>query len=92
MAKVKRQTYTLNMYLEKLKDMDIRSDADVPRLSGAWNNAMTNKFTGVDRGWASEVNRANDVQAWELQDFNQCGRTSYFLPGESEGCGRECKN
>lgn len=44
MAKVKRQTYTLNMYLEKLKDMDIRSDADVQRLSGAWNNAMTNEL------------------------------------------------
>lgn len=44
MAKVKRQTYTLNMYLEKLKDSDIRSDADVQRLSGAWNNAMTNEL------------------------------------------------
>ena len=44
MAKVKRQTYTLNMYLEKLKDTDIRSDADVQRLSGAWNNAMTNEL------------------------------------------------
>ena len=29
MAKVKRQTYTLNMYLEKMRDLDIRSDADV---------------------------------------------------------------
>lgn len=44
MAKVKRQTYTLNMYLEKLRDSDIRSDADVQRLSGAWNNAMTNEL------------------------------------------------
>lgn len=44
MAKVKRQTYTLDMYLEKLKDSDIRSDADVQRLSGAWNNAMTNEL------------------------------------------------
>lgn len=44
MAKVKRQTYTLNMYLEKMRDLDIRSDADVQRLSGQWNNAMTNEL------------------------------------------------
>lgn len=35
MAKVKRQTYTLNMYLEKLKDMDIRSDADSAHTDAA---------------------------------------------------------
>lgn len=44
MAKVKRQTYTLEMYLEKMRDLDIRSDADVQRLGGQWNNAMTNEL------------------------------------------------
>lgn len=44
MAKVRKQTYTLGMYLKKLKDLDIRSDADVQRLSGQWNNAMTNEL------------------------------------------------
>lgn len=44
MAKVKRQTYTLDMYLKKVQDQDIRSDADVQRLSGAWNNSMASEL------------------------------------------------
>lgn len=44
MAKPRKQIYTLQMYLQKMKDMDIRSDADVQRMSGAWNNAMMNEL------------------------------------------------
>ena len=44
MAKPRKQTYTLNMYLQKIKELDIRSDADVQRLSGAWNSAMINEL------------------------------------------------
>lgn len=44
MAKPRRQTYTLQMYLQKMKELDIRSDQDVQRLSGAWNNNMTNEL------------------------------------------------
>lgn len=44
MAKPRRQTYTLEMYLKKMKDQDIRSDQDVQRMSGAWNNNMVNEL------------------------------------------------
>ena len=44
MKKPGKQTYTLEMYLKKIKEMDIRSDQDVQRLSGAWNNAMINEL------------------------------------------------
>ena len=44
MGNVRRQTFTLCMYLEKVQDMDIRSDADVQRLSGAWNNVMSSEL------------------------------------------------
>ena len=44
MAKPRRQTYTLQMYLQKMKELDIRSDQDVQRLSGAWNNNMVNEL------------------------------------------------
>ena len=44
MAKPRKQIYTLQMYLQKMIDMDIRSDADVQRMSGAWNNAMINEL------------------------------------------------
>ena len=44
MAKVRRQTFTLDMYLKKVRDLDIRSDQDVQRLSGAWNNSMASEL------------------------------------------------
>lgn len=37
MARPRKQTYTLEMYLKKLKDKDIRLDQDVQRLSDQWN-------------------------------------------------------
>ena len=44
MAKPRKQVYTLEMYLKKLKDQDIRSDQDVQRLSGQWNNSMASEL------------------------------------------------
>lgn len=44
MARPRRQVFTLDMYLQKMKDLDIRSDQDVQRLSGAWNKEMMNQL------------------------------------------------
>lgn len=44
MGKPRKQTYTMEMYLKKMKDQDIRSDQDVQRLSGAWNKNMLNEL------------------------------------------------
>lgn len=44
MAKPRKQTYTMEMYLNKMKDRDIRSDADVQRLSGQWDRSMINEL------------------------------------------------
>lgn len=44
MARPRKQTYTLEMYLKKLKDQDIRLDQDVQRLSDQWNNSMMNEL------------------------------------------------
>lgn len=44
MAKPRKQVYTLEMYLKKLKDQDIRQDQDVQRLSGQWNNSMASEL------------------------------------------------
>ena len=44
MAKLRRQTYTMDMFLNKMKDRDIRSDADVQRLSGQWDKGMINEL------------------------------------------------
>lgn len=44
MAKPRKQTYTMDMYLAKMKDLDIRSDADVQRMAGAWSKGMINEL------------------------------------------------
>ncbi len=44
MARPRRQVYSIAMYLAKLGEMDIRSDADVQRLAGQWSKAMINEL------------------------------------------------
>ena len=44
MAKPRKQTYTLEMYLNKMKDADIRSDQDVQRLPGQWDKSTINEL------------------------------------------------
>lgn len=44
MERPRKQTYTVEMYLQRMKDLDIRSDQKVQRLSGQWNNTMTNEL------------------------------------------------
>ncbi len=43
MAKPRKQTYTMDMYLNKMKDMDIRNDADVQRQF-VWKNEQVNEL------------------------------------------------
>ena len=43
MLKPRKQTYTMNMYLENVKEKDIRNDADVQRLF-VWSNEQTNEL------------------------------------------------
>lgn len=44
MARPRRQVYPIDMYLTKIGDLDIRSDADVQRLPGQWGKAMINEL------------------------------------------------
>ncbi len=44
MAKIRKQTYTMHMYMNKLMDKDIRDDADVQRASGQWSNEQMNEL------------------------------------------------
>ncbi len=44
MAKPRRQTYTMDMYLKKIKESDIRSDQDVQRMAGQWEKSMINEL------------------------------------------------
>lgn len=44
MEKPRKQTYTMDMYLNKMRDKDIRQDADVQRSSGQWEKGMINEL------------------------------------------------
>ena len=44
MIKPRKQTYTMDMYLNKMRDKDIRSDADVQRLAGQWKPSQINEL------------------------------------------------
>lgn len=43
MARPRKQTYTMDMYLKKMKDGDICNNADVQRQF-AWNNEQINEL------------------------------------------------
>lgn len=42
--KIRKQTYSLDMYLKLIKDETIRTDQDCQRLSGQWNANMVNEL------------------------------------------------
>ena len=44
MAQPRKQTYTMDLFLNSMKEQDIRTDQDVQRMSGQWNNSMMNEL------------------------------------------------
>lgn len=44
MAKIRKQTFSLEQYLKEMKSEKIRSDQDCQRLSGQWNQNMVNEL------------------------------------------------
>lgn len=44
MAKIRKQTFSLDQYLKLMKAETIRSDQDCQRLSGQWNQNMVNEL------------------------------------------------
>lgn len=44
MAKIRKQTFSLDQYLKEMKSEKIRSDQDCQRLSGQWDQNMVNEL------------------------------------------------
>lgn len=44
MAKIRKQTYSLDQYLKEMKSEKIRSDQECQRMSGQWNQNMVNEL------------------------------------------------
>lgn len=80
MGKPRRQTYTLEMYLKKLKDQDIRQDQDVQRLSDQWSNSMMNELiiTVLNDGYIPPVilGQEENSQMWVVDGLQ---RSSTFI-------------
>lgn len=80
MARPRKQTYTLEMYLKKLKDQDIRLDQDVQRLSDQWNNSMMNELlvTVLNDGYIPPIILAQEPnsQMWTVDGLQ---RSSTFM-------------
>lgn len=44
MKRPRKKVYTLDTYLDRIKENDIRTDQDVQRLSGAWDKSTINEL------------------------------------------------
>lgn len=85
MAKPRKQTYTLQMYLQKVKELDIRSDQDVQRLSGAWNNNMLNELiaTVLNDGYIPPIILGEEAnsQMWIIDGLQRSTALMMFRYG-----------
>ena len=85
MGKPRRQTYTLEMYLKKLKDQDIRQDQDVQRLSDQWSNSMMNELiiTVLNDGYIPPVilGQEENSQMWVVDGLQRSTTLMKFRYG-----------
>lgn len=75
MAKPRKQTYTMDLFLKNLKDQDIRQDQDVQRLSDQWSNGMMNELlvTVLNDGYIPPVilGKEENSQMWVVDGLQR---------------------
>ena len=80
MARPRKQTYTMNLFLKNIKEQDIRQDQDVQRLSDQWSNAMMNELivTVLNDGYIPPVilGQEENSQIWIVDGLQ---RSSTFM-------------
>lgn len=85
MAKPRKQTYTMEMYLNKIKDSDIRSDQDVQRLSGQWDKSTVNELivTVLTDNYIPPIilGEENDSQLWIIDGLQRSSSLMLFRHG-----------
>ncbi|NBH86994.1 DUF262 domain-containing protein [bacterium C-53] len=82
MERPRRQTYTLDMYLKKMKDQDIRSDQDVQRLSDQWDKNMVNELisTVLNGGYVPPIilGQEPNSQIWVIDGLQRSTALTMF--------------
>ena len=78
MAKPRKQTYTMDLFLKNIKEQDIRQDQDVQRLSDQWSGGMMNELiaTVLNDGYIPPIilGQEENSQMW-IVDGLQRGTT-----------------
>lgn len=85
MAKLRKETLTMSMYMEYVKDGDIREDADVQRSSGQWTNEQINELivTVLTDGYIPPIFIGEDLnlQKWLLDGLQRTTSLRIFRFG-----------
>ena len=75
MAKIRKQTYTMSMLMEYIRDKDIRDDADVQRASGQWSSEQINELvmTVLTDGYIPPIFIGEDLnlQKWLIDGLQR---------------------
>ena len=75
MAKPRKQTYTMDLFLKNLKEQDIRQDQDVQRLSDQWSNSMMNELlvTVLNDGYIPPIilGQEENSQMWVVDGLQR---------------------
>ena len=85
MAKIRKETLTMNMYMEYVKDGDIREEADVQRASGQWSNEQINELivTVLSDGYIPPIFIGEDLnlQKWLIDGLQRTTSLRMFRFG-----------
>lgn len=85
MAKIRKQTYTMSMFMEYIKDKDIRDDADVQRASGQWTKEQINELivTVLTDGYIPPILIGEDLnlQKWLLDGLQRSTSLNMYKYG-----------
>ncbi len=83
--KLRKESLTMNMYMDFVKDGDIREDADVQRASGQWTNEQINELivTVLTDGYIPPIFIGEDfnLQKWLLDGLQRTTSLRMFRFG-----------
>lgn len=85
MAKLRKESLTMSMYMDFVKDGDIREDADVQRASGQWTKEQINELiiTVLTDGYIPPIFIGEDfnLQKWLLDGLQRTSSLRSFRFG-----------
>jgi len=91
MAKIRKQTFSLDQYLKLIKEETIRSDQDCQRMSGQWNANMVNEliYTVLTDNYIppiilGEETVNNIVRQWVIDGLQRSSSLSMFRYGNTK--------